>query len=106
MTENNAYSMILLVEGDEVIGVWDFEENGVKESFENPGDLRDWQATHPQETRVSDYGEVIEEKTAYEAAFTSIVKLEALATTRPLTDDEQADLANLLTVCPDAYDSI
>lgn len=61
-TENNAYSMVLLVEGEKVVGAWDYEDSGVKEDFENPGDLRDWQANCPDETKVSDYGEAVEEK--------------------------------------------
>lgn len=66
-TENKAYSMILLVEGDRVIGAWDYQELGIKENFENPGDLRDWEAHYPDETKVSDYGTPVEEKTNIES---------------------------------------
>lgn len=59
-TTNNAYDMMLLVENDEVIGAWDYD----KAAFDaaTPESVQDWEATCPDETKIEDYGQIVETK--------------------------------------------
>ena len=61
-TTNNAYDMVLLVEGGKVVGAWEMDD-AVAQNFRNPGDLNDWAETYPDEESVEDYGAVVAIKT-------------------------------------------
>ena len=57
-THNNAYDMLLLVEGETVIGAWDYTPE-VAAMHAAPGDLAHWDGNHPDSPRVEDYGDVV-----------------------------------------------
>lgn len=57
-THNNAYDMLLLVEGETVIGAWDYTPE-VEAMHATPGDLAKWDGNLPEHTRVEDYGDVV-----------------------------------------------
>lgn len=58
--KTNAYTTVLLLEGGVVIGAWPTTgDDQAWASYMEPGDLGDWEATHPDETSPEAYGEVV-----------------------------------------------
>ncbi len=62
LRKNNAYSTVLLVAGDTVMGAWDFESASVRHDWADPGDLSDWSGTCPDIVDPESYGELIDMK--------------------------------------------
>ena len=59
-TTNNAYDMTLLVEGEKVIGAWDYDaEQFAAETEES---IQDWDANYPEDETIEAYGEIVEKK--------------------------------------------
>lgn len=58
---NNAVDHILLVEGETVIGAWETtKSDDAWTNWQSPGDIADWDATHPDATDPDDYGILVD----------------------------------------------
>lgn len=57
----NADDWVLLIEGGKVIGAWaTTRDDETWHNYQHPGDLANWEATHPDATDPKDYGELVE----------------------------------------------
>lgn len=59
MTTTNAGDWILLVDGEKVVGAWMADDETVRNYLDNGADAAGWNETYPEQTAISDYGEVV-----------------------------------------------
>ena len=65
-TTNNAYDMTLLVsQKGKVIGAYVYDADEFTKAKENPSELAEWSANHPDNTSPDDYGDIMDTITAH-----------------------------------------
>lgn len=72
LVTNNAYTTVLLMDGDRVVGAWDAALPRVMAEFlrdrKNPDAVWLWDESWPEQTAIADYGEECDERAIDERA--------------------------------------